>query len=62
MKDPVLVVVDIVDAADSGQLLRDSVLRDQIGDKIAGYPCVGKTIGIGIIQLAELAAAVTNIH
>lgn len=62
MKNPVFVVIDIVDAADSGQLLRDPVLREHIGNKIAGYPGVGEAISVGIIQLAKLAAAVADIH
>jgi hypothetical protein len=62
VKDPVLVIVDVVDAADSGPLSGDFVFRDQIGDNVARYPCVGKTIRIAIVQLAKLAAAVTNTH
>ena len=62
MEYPVLVIVDIIDTADRSQLFRDSVSCDQIGDEITCQPRVGKTIGIRVVQLAELAAAVANIH
>ena len=62
MEYPVLVIVDIINPPNRGQLLRDSVFCDQIGDEIARQPRVGKTIGIRVVQLAELAAAVANIH
>ena len=60
MKNPVLFIVDIIDAGDGGPLLGDTVFCNQIGNEITCQPRVGKTIGVGIIQLTELAAAVTN--
>lgn len=62
MEDPILVIVHVIDTADGGDLLCDPVSRDQVGDKIACQPGIGETIGIRIVQLAELATAVTNIH
>lgn len=62
MKNPVFVVVHVIDSGDSGQLLCNAIFGDEIGHDIAGQSRIGETVGIGIIQLAELAAAVANIH
>jgi hypothetical protein len=62
MEYPVLVIVDIINTPNRSQLLRDSVSCDQIGNKITGQPRIGETVGIRVIQLAKLAAAVANIY
>lgn len=62
MEYPVFVIVDIINTPNRGHLLRNFVSYDQIGDKITRQSGVGKTIGIRVVQLAELAAAVANIH
>ena len=62
MEDPVLVVVDIIDACDRCPLLGDSVFCHDIGNEIARQSGIGKTVGVRIIQLTKLAAAVTHIH
>ena len=62
MEDPILVIVHVIDTADSGPLLGNPVPCYQICDEIACQPGIGETVGIRIVQLAELPAAVTNIH
>ena len=60
MENPVLFIVDIIDAGNSGPLLGNPVFCNQIGNEITRQSRIRKTIGVGIIQLTELAAAVTN--
>jgi hypothetical protein len=62
MEDPILVIIHVIDTADGGNLLCNPVSGDQVGYEIACQPGIGETVGIRIVQLAELATAVTNIH
>lgn len=62
VKHPVLFVVDVVDTRADSYFRGDPVICTQVNDEIVGKPCIRTTMKIGVIQSAELLAAVTGHH